>query len=85
MHLFSLVSNLEEIDRKSYIKSPQHNIPSMAVEEDEKEIPQEEKLAEETIAVDEEDKNDAEEEMIVSSLNFFEIRQSCTPKSIHHI
>jgi hypothetical protein len=34
----------------------------MAVDEDEKEIPQEEKLVEETIAVDEEEKDDAEEE-----------------------
>ena len=34
----------------------------MAVEEDEKEIPQEEKLIEETIAVDEEEKDDVEEE-----------------------
>jgi hypothetical protein len=36
----------------------------MAVEEDEKEIPQDEKLVEETIAVDEEEKDDAEEEEV---------------------
>ncbi len=60
--IFWLVSNLGETDRKSYIKSPQHTIPNIAVEGDEKEIPQEEKLVEETIAVDEEEKDDAEEE-----------------------
>ena len=50
--LLPCLRNLAEID----------TIPNMAVEEDEKEIPQVEKLVEETIAIDEEEKDDAEEE-----------------------
>jgi hypothetical protein len=45
---------------KSFNTKPCHHLCNMAIDEDEKEIPQEEKLVEETEAVDEEENDDIE-------------------------
>jgi hypothetical protein len=47
---------------KSFNTKPCHYLCNMAIDEDEKEIPQEEKLVEETEAVDEEENDDIERE-----------------------
>jgi hypothetical protein len=47
---------------KSIYRKPGYHLCIMAIDEDEKEIPQEEELVEETEAVDEEEKDDVEQE-----------------------
>ena len=47
---------------KSFNTKPCHQICNMAIDEDEKEIPQEEELIEETQAVDEVEDKDMEQE-----------------------